>query len=137
MGYCITQRGSHFKMNAENKLPALEALKEIANMTDKMCGGSSSGEKWFAWVDMDYINDKTLEDAITKWNWHTNNDKEGNITDIYFEGEKLGQEDILFETIAPFVEKNSFIEMIGEDDYMWRWCFDGKKCIEKTPTIVW
>jgi hypothetical protein len=56
---------------------------------------------------------------------------------IHFEGEKIGQEDLLFEAIAPWVRDGSYIEMSGEDDAMWRWFFHAGECHEVTPTIIW
>jgi len=54
-----------------------------------------------------------------------------------FEREKIGQEDLLFDAIAPWVREGSYIEMSGEDDAMWRWVFRGGGCHEVTPTITW
>ena len=56
-------------------------------------------------------------------------------SEIYFDGEKLGDDAILFEAIAPYVKKGSFIEMNGEDGCIWQWQFNGKTCIEKAATV--
>lgn len=61
----------------------------------------------------------------------------GDLTDIHFIGEKLGDEKILFQALAPFVDKGSFIEMEGEDGDLWRWTFDGQQMIEQVARITW
>ena len=137
MGYCMEQLNSKFKIKKANKAKALEALKKISTRTNEMGGGSSSGQKWFSWVDMEYVNKPTLEEALVCWRWHSKLDKKGNVVDIWFEGEKLGNDLFLFETLAPFVEQGSFIEMSGEDGAMWRWTFKNKKCKEISPKITW
>ena len=41
----------------------------------------------------------------------------------YFNGEKLGDDALLWETMAPFIKDGGFIEVHGEDAY-WRWKFN-------------
>ena len=60
----------------------------------------------------------------------------GNIFELNFAGEKLGDDEILFQAIAPFVKKDSYIEMQGECGLIWRWSFDGKTMKEKTANIM-
>jgi len=143
MGYCIEQKATDFFMKAEDKPKALEALKAIANDTDRMGGGSFSGGErtfHFSWCDMSYVNDTVFEKAFKKLRWETEEyqDDEGNIIDIEFYGEKLGgDEEYILNAIAPFVKAGSYIEMYGEDGNIWRWAFNGEKCEEIHPTITW
>lgn len=136
MGYYINQRESDFKIKAENKLKALEALKAIAGNKDNMGGGSSSGEKWYSWVDMNYVNRDTLEAAIVDWRWELYLDDNGDVNDIGFIGEKYGDEEHLFNALAPFVEPGSYIEMSGEEYEIWRWKFDGESMKEVGGTVI-
>ena len=48
-------------------------------------------------------------------------------TSLYFIGEKAGDERVLFNALAPFVQPSSFIHFRGEDGECWRWVFDGAK----------
>jgi hypothetical protein len=128
MGYCVEQKESVFQMKAENKPKALEAIKAIDGI-----------ETW-KYCDLSFLKDNTLEEALNTLCWDTTNylDDEGNITDIYYEGEKLDDYILpIFNAIAPFVEADSFIEMMGEDGTIWRWVFNGKTCEEKYPKITW
>ena len=137
MGYCIEQRGAKFTILAKNKPKALEALKAIAGNTDNMGGGSSSGEKWYSWVNMGYVSRATLEKAIEDWRWHAETNEEGDINDIWFDGQKIGDEDHFFAALAPFVEKGSYVEMQGEEGEIWRYAFNGKSMTELTPETTW
>ena len=142
MGYCMTQRDCHFIIKAENQEKAMEAIKALAKDVDeKGSGGSWSGggktKSWYSWVETEeFANAETLADALKAWRWIAEDNK-GDIDYLYFEGDKLGQEDILFEAIAPFVEEGSYIEMSGEDGALWRWAFEQGMMVEREAQINW
>ena len=64
-------------------------------------------------------------------------DAEGNVVDLYHEGEKWHNDTCFFDVFAEAVEKGSYIEMVGEDNSRWRMVFDGKCCFEIEPVIAW
>jgi hypothetical protein len=140
MGYYMKQRDAKFKMKAENLKDALAAIKKLADNTSEMSGGSSTGEKWFAWVGTEeFLKAKTFAEAMEEWRWtvdQTDDDLEWDVYDIFFNGEKLGDDLVLFEAIAPYVEKDSFIIMDGEDGEVWKWKFDGKTVKEYAGKTV-
>ena len=128
MGYCMQQRGQQFKIKAENKDNAFQAIRNIPQ----------KDEHGYSWVDNNYKNRESLEEALSDWRWQIEEDPNaGDICNIYFEGEKLGDDEILFDAIAPFVEAGSYVEMDGENGDMWRWEFDGEMCVENLLTITW
>jgi len=122
MGYCIEQRDSKFFIDKKYFNEALVAVKSLA------------GKKMY---DDDYLNADSLADAIGEWRWDVTIDTSGNIVDIEFLGEKLGDDKILFDVLAPFVKTGSYIEIQGEDGELWRWVFDGEKCNEVYAEITW
>lgn len=132
MGYYMEQTRSKFFISKENQEPALHALKLLGNKTELMSGGSYQGgrkvENWFSWVDMeDFLSSASLSEAMSTWSWEAELNDDGDIFDIQFDGEKIGQEELMFEAIAPYVEDGSYIQMLGEDGSQWRWIFkDGK-----------
>jgi len=67
----------------------------------------------------------------------TTEDGNGDIDHIHFIGERLGSDLSIFEAIAPFVEEDSYIQMVGDDASIWRWVFDGRTCIKKKAEIGW
>jgi len=139
MGYCIEQRDSRFTLKAENKANALLAIKALAGLVERMNGGNSSGDRWFSWVDTEeFVTAKTLAEATDAWGWGISEDsKTGDVMGIYFDGEKLGDDRVMLEAIAPYVEKGSYIEMEGEDGAIWKWVFDGKTMREKLAKMSW
>jgi len=124
MGYYMRHKNSLFEIESTNALPALKAIKDLVNHTDS-----------FSWVNTNGLSKaKILKEAFEAWRWGVLGDP---ITEIYFNGEKIGDDRILFDTIAPFVKPGSYIEMSGEDGLIWRWCFDGNKCSEDTAELDW
>jgi len=128
----MEQVNSDFLILSKNKNRAQEAIKSVASC-------ATLAEKNYRWVDNNEVSkSKTLEEAINAWNWEILIDNDsGDVFGISFLGEKSGDEEKLFETIAPYVEKDSFIEMTGEEGEMWRWVFNGEKCFEIYPTVIW
>ena len=142
MGYCMDMREFKFFIPAENKDAARDAIKELVNHPEWMYGGVSRGkdktESWYSWTNTKEIaNALTLKEAIEAFRWQPTTDRAtGNIDGIYFNGEKMGQEDIMFKAIASFVEDGSYIEMEGEDGEIWRWVFDCGKLYKVRATIT-
>ena len=133
MGYSIRQLSGSFLIKKKNMTKALRAVKALKGKeTIKDCGGAH-----FAWVSRDYLEAKTLKEALIDWRWNLEIDpKSGDGYDLYFDGEKSGDDEILFRAIAPFVEHGE-IEMVGEDDCRWRWLFKNKKFYEQAGHIVY
>jgi len=144
MGYCIEQRRGVFCIKATNQPGALQAIKAL-----------TAGGAWYAYVDpLGCKKAQTLEEALHAWGWQADMDPvSGDVITIKFEGvvfqsrgltgalddylrDYIPAHDLddpdafLFQAIAPFVEKGSFIEMQGEGGSAWRWAFDGTKMTE-------
>jgi len=139
MGYCMDFRDSKFFISAKKKEKALQAIKDLQHRVKEGGGCSYYGgkeDRSFSWVTTsEFVDATTLKEAITAWRWQVEEDDKGNVVEIYFEGEKLGDDAILFDAISPYVRRGSYIDMTGEDDCIWRWAFDGKTCVEKAATI--
>lgn len=127
MGYCMTQVDGSFRMKRENQDAAFKAVKE--QMSGKEYHWQGKG--WMSGArDIQAVMDAWIYEAET-------DDETGDITDLHFSGEKLGDELEFFKVIAPFVEKGSFLEMQGEDGSLWRWMFDGTTCKEVYARVEW
>ncbi len=156
MGYCMDQTESKFKIKAENRVKAFNACREklVGKQKENGAGGGSvSMGNWtphYSWTDNSALeNAKTLKEFMDEWRWEiTLNDEvkvesdvpiaiPSDVTDIQFTGEKIGDDETLFNAIAPFVEKGSYIQMSGEDGESWRWVFNGKTCESLAPKISW
>ena len=135
MGYCMSQMDSSFHIPARNLADAVKAIQNLAGKESIKAYGSYNAH--FSWVDHDFAKHNNLPDIMDEWRWEVSLDEGGNVDSIMFSGEKLGDDLTLFQAIAPYVEKDCFIEMQGEDGSLWRWTFDGAKCYEISPTITW
>ena len=146
MGYYMDQVDSLFKIKAEKQDDCLEAIKGLYKKYEenKLHG---SWVDWYKFADEEI----TLSQALKAWRWRpicptaTELDnypdgghvEEGAIVDLCFEGSKLGDDETLFDAIAPFVEDDSYIQMSGEDGMQWRWVFRDGKCHDISPKIIW
>lgn len=125
MSYYITQQKSKFTIKKENILPCLNAFnKEFnENFTDITEVFDEQG--------FDISSDEAFQVFMPTVSAETSD-----ISQIEFIGEKYGEIDGFFSTIAPYVEKNSFIEFAGEDGRYFRFFFDGKQVIEEDAIIT-
>jgi len=129
------QTDSNFFIAINDQPDALTAIKSLAG---KETIKDLRGDSHFSWVDTaDFLAAKDLSRAMYVWRWELELDDHQNVVGICFFGEKLGDDKILFDAIAPFVKDDSFIEMRGEEDEGWRWVFKHGKCIEIHPQVVW
>ena len=118
MSYCVTMTNAQFFIAEDNKYEAYKAYR------------------------MSFLGSRSLpihsiEDALKYSGYIAENDAEDNIIGLEYNGEKFGDEEKLFEIIAPYVQSGSFIEMMGEDHSMWRWVFTDGTLEEITPKIEW
>ncbi len=124
MGYHAHQVDSNFFIANKDLPQVVKAIHNIEN-TD------------YAWVDFRYRQTDDLKQIFFYWRWNVHFDTEQNIIDIAFDREKLGDDEVLFQAIAPFVREKSYIQMSGEDDAMWRWVFINNRMVEVYPEITW
>lgn len=121
MSYDMTQHDTQFFMDKSNLEAARQALRDAA-----------ADCKWF-----NMRNARSLENAVYQFGWSLEFDDDDNVNGIEHLLVCAGDEERLFNAIAPYVKAGSYIQMTGGDDTMWRWSFDGIRCIEQKPTIVW
>ena len=135
MGYYMSVMETGFTMSAMNKAGALAAIKKLCEHEKEIgSGGSGSGDvrtKHFAWVNSsDVERADSLSDALRAWGWITEEDNFGDVFDIYLDDghTKIGDEEYLWDAIAPYVDNGSYIQMQGDDGAIWRWSFKDGKC---------
>ncbi len=130
MGYKILVLETNFQIVAENADAALAGIKGLYKQQ------SIEPTHNFAFVTTKAVLDTSdIYNALSEWRWLPLVDNEGNIQDIEFTGEKLGDEQILFDALATFVKPGSFIVVAGEDGKVWRWRFD-EKCHYEIGKII-
>lgn len=141
MGYYVDMRCDDVIIPKKNIAKALKAINGMftpERLKREARGGSSTGEKWYSWVKNPPEGGfPDLATALSAWSFETSVLDSGDLALDYFSGEKLGQEDLMLQEIAPYVDEGGFIECRGEDNAIWRWYFDGKKIIEQTGTVTY
>lgn len=128
MSYGMCQLGNNdteFFIRAQDKPEAFRALL-----------------KWEEnWIDANMYyhatrNVSTLEELLGRWDWECDLDEDGNITYLYFTGDRAGLEYEWFNAIAPWVKPGSCLVMQGEDNYIWAYYFDGSSCTTHNGKII-
>lgn len=123
MGYCISVTKVSFQIKAQKKVAALQAVKNLKGQ--ETCHDSSGAH--FSWVrQKNFEAAKTLEEMLEGWRWRSTCNVDDDIVALEFTGEKMGDDNLLFNALAPFVEGGSEIHFQGEDGSRWRYIFDGK-----------
>ena len=127
MGYYVNYEFENVKIKEENASECLKAINALF-----------LNNKRYGWVDApsDEHGYKSLMDAIESWSFGLSYYENAFFLDN-FSGEKLGDENTLFETIAPFVEENAFIYGRGEDGCMWRIAFKDGHAIEQSAKVTY
>ena len=129
MGYCMHQGDSKFRIAAHNHQQVLGALRALAEDAQRR-------HRRYAWVDTaTLLKANSIKEFMREWRWDIALDAAGDLVHVGFSGEKLGDDQVLFNTLAPWVDAGSFIVMHGEDGATWRWYFDGTQCREQTATV--
>lgn len=123
MGYYVNTTGNDFIIPKENFEAAYKAMCDI-NQYDELKRGGGGGEKWFSWMRPNYPEVcKTIFDILDELGFdYWTDDTTGDITGVSYDN-KMGNEDIFFCAIAPFVKEGSYINWNGEDHEQWQWLF--------------
>jgi len=153
MGYYVGMEMSGMIIPADKVddcLAAINALFSDENLENKAGGGTFNASftedtpvrerKHYSWVNTPKDGFKDLKSAFEEWRYEGNFDDAGNFVIEYFDGEKWGDDEILFDTIAPFIdggEHGGLITVHGEENEKWRYVFENGDMREEKGIIVW
>lgn len=135
MGYCIEKEEGQIKIKKENMIKALKTLSDYFTNGGQL--------RWVNGFDLDEVDfDEPIEeynDIIAEmWDdlryGYTLTEDYYIIEDFY--GEKLGEDDKLFNMIAPYCE-DGYIQFCGEDGEHFRYIIKDGKFEEKYADISW
>lgn len=112
---------AEFSIKKINIEPAMQALKDLNKRDELKRGGSSSGQKWFSWVDEHYDQKvKTLNDVICGELGFELYVEEDNGETMHYEFNyynKWGQHEVFFITLGKFCESMSLDHFCDELEY--------------------
>lgn len=125
MSTCVNLVDSNFKIHKKNKDIVLKILKDFAK------------NKKLDWcAEDDILESNSLKECFENLRYPLK--LKGNYYEIKdFEGEKLGDEKLIFGSIAQYIKNNSYLEYIYDDGDRFRLCFNDSKCTFKYPKIIW
>ena len=119
MGYCMDLTEHSFKIKKEYEQNIIESLQNFAK--------SKIGR--IMWVDKEpLLESNTLLEVFDEIRYSLKTDINGDYELDEFIGEKMGDDLETFNSIAMYIEPNSFIEFEGEDGDVFRFLFDGEEC---------
>jgi len=144
MGYNVSLRSAHFHVPETEAV--LQVLKDL-NKQDHLKRGGSFGpegktESWFSWMPTDWDTTcTTVQEVFELLGFETNivDEPWGKAVSLEVYESKAGQEDLFCRAVAPFMEKGSYIEWIGEDFAEEVWVVqDGElKCLVREEAKWW
>lgn len=141
MGVQLTVRYVDFFLAADRKADALAAVKGLLDHPELMGAADYvRGQRipHFSWVDDRELREaESLREALLAWGWRTRTDEAGNVVSLRFEGEKLGDEDVLFGALAPFTREGSEIQAVADGEEMFRWHFTGGRVHQDASVPAW
>lgn len=106
MGVRMKLVEQEFTIRQEYKQEALQDLKKFMEESDH-----TPRDKSFSWLNgVDHTEWNTLEEALQDWRFKPVTDEEGNITELQFIGQKIGDEDQMFEVIKQYVDEESYLQ---------------------------
>lgn len=142
MGYYVDITECQIFIKKEDFDSCYKAMCELNKLDDLKTGGSWSSdgkhnEKWFSWMDKNYPDKcKTMEDILYELGFEALAfDNDGNLVDLCYNN-KIGSEDLFFNSISPWVKSGSYINWVGEDNSTWQYSFNNGSMSVKTGRIV-
>ena len=129
MGYYIDLTDSDFRVKKENFRKAIIGFKATF-MLDLIKINREYKKEHFDWIDTDRVLGSHNIDELLKYiRYEPIYNLEGNICKLKFIGEKDGDEYLLFNALAPYVEDNSYLSFEGCDGRKWRYIFKNNEAI--------
>lgn len=128
MSFSMKQRNAEFYLPKEKFKEACKAIERLFT------------ERSLEYVETDNVlracRVGDLRRALLYARWSTGQDSHG-LCEIETTATKLGDDELLLSSIAPFVRNDSYIEMEGEDKKIWRWRFRNGECVEEDAHIFY
>ncbi len=155
MGYCVSM-DINVTIPGKNVSGALTAIRELMLKANTLGGGGGRGPdgvqvRWYSWVDTEdvikAVDKNDLIEVLNHWRYEATSDsispveelaeQKADIVVVCFTGEKLGDDSVLWEALAPFVDSDSYIECTGEDEARWKYSFTNGEFSSCDGVNIW
>jgi hypothetical protein len=135
VGYDVRATEASLRISAKSEGDALGALRRLNGECDPRLkrGGTVDEDgkehKWFSWMREDFSEYEGLGDVLDDMGFAFMRTEDWYVV-TGWTSEKRGQEDLLMEALAPWVEPGSYVDWVGEDCRRYRWEFaDGRMLV--------
>ena len=140
MGYEVFTRELHVTIPAGNVESAFDTIMALNDQDEKKGGLTSTGgvvtSRHFAFCPSVFHGNDLVE-LFAEIRWKAHFDEFGNVVLDEFTGENLGDDEVFFTALAPFIANQSVIEWLGQDGDRWRWEFQDGKMLELISVPIW
>jgi hypothetical protein len=145
MGYYIKMDLSNVKIAKENVEKALKAINDLHKDNETMKENGADGgvwtngteEIWYSFVGNPPAGGfVSLFNALQSWRYFGATQEDGSFVIDSFCGEKMGNDDVLWNALAPFLPNDAEIVCKGGDEATWRWIFVDEKLVTQQGKIV-
>lgn len=120
MGYYVSLEEADFVIPGDKLDEAMRRFREL-NKHDKLKrGGSSTGEKWFSWMNNVDWENSNARNIIENLGFYITESRDDGSISLSGYDSKTGQEELFLAVLAPLVRDGSFIVWRGEDGEVWR-----------------
>lgn len=140
MGYEFRVINSDWLLPKENFDEAYQSMRLlIGNETiNKNYLPNLEGKPHFSFVDPEeFETAPDLISALNAWRWKFFDFDDGlEEPELIGEERKLGDDQLLFSVLAPYVKQGSYIDLMGEDCKIWRWEFKDNELIRRDGKIT-
>jgi hypothetical protein len=144
MGYYVHIEDSNCMLPHKHASLAYWRMCDLNKHDHLKRGGSSTGEKWFSWMDANYPETcKTALDVLVELGFDVEAQDDGFV--IYGYDNKSGQEELFLGTISDLLrtvqnenstQNKPFIVWRGEDDMVWKDLYGEKEVRSLQGTIT-
>jgi hypothetical protein len=133
MGYYVDMDMHGVRIDRENIPRCLSLINKLHEPDPR-----EGGVRTYSWVDSPPKGGWTdIRIAMSAWRYDAELDDEGNLLVWGFSGEKLGDDEILWEQIAASINPGALIECRGEDGCIWAWKIDDQGFCEGDGEITY
>lgn len=142
MGYYVTTESIDIIISKDLLEPAYKAVLAM-NESDELKQGGRHGPNserkfWFSWMPEDLSTLADMKEVLINLGFEVTINDDGDLVVGHYDS-KIGQEDLFFHFIAPFVKEYSYAMWKGEDNAHYKWEFENGKMrvIRGESEVVW
>lgn len=122
--------GYEISVDCQVKIPVklTKQVKKIFKMLEE------KSPKGYHWVNPGYSKFKTVEEMFQEWRYEVESDDEYYTVNCFI-GQKLGQDQTLWQALAPVITPDSVLYFTGEDDAHWKYTFKNNQFKESWGSV--